>query len=71
MNHEFRIGGILISTVVPAFVIALIATVLLSLILTRINFYRLVWQRPLVDLCLLIIIFGILVVLLPDGWPIS
>lgn len=71
MSQEFRIGGVLISTVVPAFVVALILTVLISLILTRIGFYKLVWQRPIVDLAILIILFGVIVVVLPDGWPIS
>lgn len=69
MTQDFRIGGILISTVVPAFFAALILTVLLSWVLTRIGFYKLVWQRPIVDLAILILIFSTIVVLLPDGWP--
>ena len=71
MTHEFRIGGILISSIVPAFVAALLLTVLLSMLLVRIGFYKLVWQRSIVDLAILIIFFGVIVVLLPDGWPIS
>lgn len=68
MTHEFRIGGILISTIVPVFFAALILTVVLSWVLVRIGFYKLVWQRPIVDLALLILIFSAIVLVLPDGW---
>lgn len=67
MNHEFHIGGILISTIVPAMVVALIVTPLLSMLLVRIGFYKYVWQRPIVDVAILLILFGAFVVLLPDG----
>ena len=70
MTHEFRIGGVLISSIVPTLVVALILTILLSMVLVRIGFYKLVWQRPLVDLSIFFILAGLIVVLLPDGgWP--
>ena len=69
MTEDFRIGGILVSTIVPAFFLALGLTVLIAWILVRIGFYRLVWHRPLVDLAILVILFSGIVILLPDGWP--
>lgn len=70
MNHEFRIGGVLISSIVPALVTAIVVSVLLSLVLTRVGFYRFVWHRPLVDLAMFVILFGAFVLALPDGWPV-
>ena len=70
MSHDFRIGGILISTVVPALIAGLIVSVLLSLLLTRVGFYKLVWHRPLVDLAIFIMLFGLFMLFLPDHWAI-
>lgn len=69
MTHDFRIGGIILTTIVPVFFGALALTVLVSWVLTRLGFYKLVWHRPLVDVALLVIFFSLIVLLLPDGWP--
>ncbi len=71
MISQFHIGGILISSIVPVFFAALFLTVLVSMVLVRVGFYQLVWQRPIVDLAILIILFGIIVILLPDGWSLT
>ena len=69
MTHDFLIGGIILSPVVPELLIALILTGLLSVLLMRLGIYHLVWNRPLVEVCLFCVILGIIVALTPDGWP--
>ena len=56
MSSEFVIGGVYLSPIVPACTVAFLITMLLSLVLTRIDFYRLVWHRPLVEVCIFCIV---------------
>jgi uncharacterized membrane protein len=43
---------------VPQLLIALLLTVLLSILLMRLGFYRLVWHRPLVELAIFCTFWG-------------
>jgi hypothetical protein len=67
MAHDFLIGGVILSPIVPQLLIALLLTVLVSILLMRLGFYRLVWHRPLVELAIFCILLGTLVALTPDG----
>jgi hypothetical protein len=69
MAHDFLIGGIILSPIVPELLIALLLTGLLSVLLMRLGFYRLVWHRPLVELSIFCIILGTIVAFTPDGRP--
>lgn len=60
MPPNFALGGILFSPIVPMLLIALLSTVIVSLLLMRLGFYQLVWQRPLVELAIFCMIFGAL-----------
>lgn len=66
MTHDLLIGGIILTTLVPAVFGALVATVLLSLLLARIGFYRLVWHRPLAELAIFCIMLALVVLLVVD-----
>jgi Protein of unknown function (DUF1656) len=61
MIAEFDIYGVF----VPALLVYAIAALLLELLLRRgldaIGFYRFVWHRPLFDLALVVILFGVVV----------
>ena len=70
MTHDLVIGGVLLSPLVTQLVFAVLLTGLLTFVLMRLNFYRLVWHRPLVELALFCMILGLIVALRPDGWPI-
>ena len=70
MTHDFVFGGVLLSPLVPQLLLAVLLTGLLTFVLMRLNFYRLVWHRPLVELALFCMILGLIVALMPDGWPI-
>ena len=70
MVHNFVIGGVIISPLIPELAIAILLTALLSLLLMRLGFYRLVWHRPLVELALFCVILGGIVALTPDGSPV-
>jgi hypothetical protein len=67
--HDVLIGGIILSPIVPELLIALLLTGLLSIVLMRLGFYRLVWHRPLVELSIFCIILGAIVAFTPDGLP--
>jgi hypothetical protein len=69
MAHDFLIGGIILSPIVPELLIALLLTGLLSVLLMRLGFYRLVWHRPLVELSIFCIILGTIVAFTPDRRP--
>ncbi|MHB8284559.1 MAG: DUF1656 domain-containing protein [Caulobacteraceae bacterium] len=71
MNHEFMLGGVLISTIVPATAAALVLTVLLSAVLVRLRFYRLVWHRSLVDLAIFCVLLAGMVQLIGRGMAIG
>ena len=70
MTHDVVIGGVLLSPLVPQLLLAVLLTGVLTFVLMRLNFYRLVWHRPLVELALFCMILGLIVVLMPDNWPI-
>ena len=70
MTNNFVVGGIILSPLVPQLLLAVLLTGASTLILMRINFYRLVWQRPLVELAIFCMILGTIVAFMPDGWPI-
>lgn len=73
MSSNFIVGGIIFTPVVPQVVIAMLLTILVSFIFTRIGLFRFVWHRPLVEVCLFCLILGVLVILSPDGttWSFS
>lgn len=58
MNNELLIGGVLFSPIVAACVLALIGTTLLSMLLVRIGFYRLTWNRPMVEVSIFCILLA-------------
>ncbi len=70
MRHDFLIGGIILSPFVPDLLLAALITGLLTFVLVRLGFYRLVWHRPLVELALFCMILGIIVGFTPDYRPI-
>ena len=61
MTHDFVFGGVLLSPLVPQLLLAVLLTGLLTFVLMRLNFYRLVWHRPLVELALFCMILGLIV----------
>lgn len=69
MTHDFLIGGVILSPIVPELLIALILTGLLSVALMRLGFYRLLWHRPLAEVSIFCMILGVIVALTPDGRP--
>lgn len=58
MTGEFIVGGIYLSPLVPACAIALLLTALLSVVLVRLRFYRLVWHRPLVEVSIFVMLLA-------------
>ena len=70
MIHDFLIGGVILSPLVPELALSMLLTVGTSLVLMRLGFYRLVWHRPVVELSLFCIFLGGIVALTPDGWPV-
>lgn len=70
MTHDFLIGGIILSPIVPQVFAALLLTAALSVLLMRLGFYRLVWHRPLVELAIFCILLGTIVALTSDGWTV-
>jgi hypothetical protein len=70
MIHNFLIGGIILSPLVPELAISILLTAFLSVLLMRLGFYQFVWHRPLVELSIFCIILGCIVAFTPDGWPV-
>lgn len=58
MSGGFVVGGVYLTPIVPACVIALCVTMIASAILARIGFYRLVWHRPLVEVAIFCMLFA-------------
>jgi hypothetical protein len=69
MTHDFLIGGVILSPIVPELLIAILLTALLSIVLMRLGFYRATWHRPLVELSFFCMILGAIVALTPDARP--
>lgn len=53
------IGGVYVSPIAIACIAALIATVVVSAVLARVGFYRLVWHRPLVEVSIFCIALAV------------
>jgi len=60
MIGEISIGGVYVPAVLLLGLAALVLTGLLSQLFTLIGAYRLVAYRPLVDLCVFVLLFGLL-----------
>lgn len=58
MRYEFIFAGILLSPIAIACIVALVATALLTHALVRLGFYRLFWNRPLVEAALFCILLA-------------
>lgn len=70
MIGEISIGGVFVPAVLLLGVLALILTGLLTQLFHRIGAYRVVAYRPLVDLALFVLVFGLLTLLTaPLGLP--
>lgn len=67
MTHDFLIGGVMISPIVPACALALVATMILSALLVRIGFYHLVWHRPLVEVAMFCIFLAAVTLLFGEA----
>ncbi|QKR99253.1 DUF1656 domain-containing protein [Sphingomonas sp. CL5.1] len=59
MIGEFDVAGIFMSPLLLCLVVAFFARPLLSQALLRVGFYRMVWNRPLFDLSLFLILLGL------------
>lgn len=64
MIGEVDVGGVFLSPLLLCVVVAFGARVGLSWLLTRAGLYPAVWNRPLFDLSLFIILIGALMLLL-------
>jgi hypothetical protein len=68
MARDFILGGVILSPIVPQLLIALLLTGLLSVVLMRLGFYRLVWHRPIVELAIFCIFLGVVAIFGSEGW---
>jgi hypothetical protein len=59
MIGEIDVAGIFLSPLLPCLLIAFFARLLLSWVLSSAGFYRIVWNRPLFDLSLFLILLGV------------
>lgn len=64
MIGEIDVAGIFLSPLLLCLLIAFFARLLLSWLLGLAGFYRAVWNRPLFDLSLFLILLGVAVALL-------
>lgn len=70
MIGELNIAGIFISPLLLCMIAAFVARIVLSRILEVVGLYRLIWQRPLFDTALFLILIGVALVglrLIPLG----
>ncbi len=58
MIGEIDFAGIFVSPLLACMIVALVLRVALSRVLEATGFYRLVWQRPLFDTSLFILLIG-------------
>ena len=58
MSHEFLLGEVVFSPVIPACLLAFMMTTATSWALIRLNLYRHLWRRPLVEVALFCIWLG-------------
>jgi hypothetical protein len=59
MIGEIDVAGIFLSPLLPCLLIAFFARLLLSRVLSSTGFYRIIWNRPLFDLSLFLILLGV------------
>ena len=69
MIGEIVIGGVYIPAPLLLALVALALTGLLTQILQIAGFYRLIAYRPLVDLCLFLLLLGLIVFLTSPAGP--
>jgi len=70
MIGEINVAGIFISPLLLCMIVAFVARILLSRIFDAIGLYRLIWQRPLFDTALFLILIGVAFVglhMIPSG----
>jgi hypothetical protein len=58
MRFEIDIAGVLVPALLLWLVIAYLLSVLLSTVLRRVGFYRLVWHRALFDFAVFVCLLG-------------
>jgi hypothetical protein len=69
MTGEISIGGVYVPALLLLALVALAITGLLTQLLQLAGFYRLIAYRPLVDVCLFVLLLGLIVLLtLPAGF---
>ncbi|MBH9536592.1 DUF1656 domain-containing protein [Novosphingopyxis sp. YJ-S2-01] len=67
MTTQWLIGDtVSISTIVPAVLGGLLLAGFLSWLLARLRLYRFIWNRPLFELALFLILTGAIVALFPN-----
>ncbi|MBA5690040.1 DUF1656 domain-containing protein [Rugamonas apoptosis] len=64
MPREIAIFGVLMPTLLPLFIASLLLQGVLDRVLGHVGLYRQAWHPALVRLCLLVCIFGALIVAL-------
>lgn len=67
MIADFHIGGVFIPGLVMIAILALGATVAILRILSATDIYRLLPSRPLVEVSVFVLTFGLLIVTLPHS----
>ena len=65
MNGEIALGGVFVPTLLLLAIAALVVTLLVIRLIAFLGLYRFVAYRALVDLCLFVLIFGLLAFLVP------
>ncbi|WP_010543799.1 DUF1656 domain-containing protein [Sphingomonas elodea] len=60
MTGEVSIGGVFVPTLLVLGILAMLLTMALARLLNAFGLYRFVAYRPLVDLCLFILLLGLL-----------
>lgn len=69
MIGEIDIAGVFVPTLLVWALVAFVISVPLRWVLSQTGAYRFIWHRGLFDLCLLIIIFGLVTALTADLSP--
>lgn len=65
MSHEIDLGGLFVSPVLPAAVLAFLVSFLAGRLLDRFGLYRFFWHPSLVEVSLFLIALGLVTILLP------
>ena len=65
MTGEHSIAGVFFPTLLLLGAIAMVLTVGVIRVVAALGFYRFVAYRPAVDLCLFILVYGLLAILAP------